>query len=121
MVGDANAVGTDRSGLSITRCIGVQTLPLILFAGSVRLGTLEPTGIDWPRIYYHFEPSPEFEGFRDVLDLRGSNLASRETMDAGEKLDLRIITEDGTCIRLHFIFLDGNKAVIRQGLTRNES
>jgi hypothetical protein len=106
---------------SLYDTIGVQTLALILFAGSVRLCTLEQTDIDWPRMYYDFEPSPEFEAFREVLDLRGSNHASQEAMEAGETLDLRVINEEGACVRLKFIFLDGNKAVIRQGLVRDES
>jgi hypothetical protein len=97
-----------------------STMPLILYAGDKQLGTLTFQGVDHPRTYYSFEPAPAFKAFQDILDLRGRHMASEENMAAAEKLDLRVIAEDGTCRRLEFIFIDGNGAVIRAGFVRAE-
>ena len=95
-------------------------MALTLLAGDTPLGTLTYKDMDWPRTYYSFEPTPEYDAFREILDLRGSPTASAQNMAAAEKLDLRVITENGRCLRLLFIFISGDEAIIRQGLIRQE-
>jgi hypothetical protein len=94
--------------------------PLTLYAGDTRLGILTYRDMDWPVTYFTFEPTPEFDNFRHILDVRGNRSAFQENMAAAEKLDLRVIREDGKCIRMLSVFIDGNKATLRQGLIRHE-
>lgn len=96
-------------------------MALTLYAGPTRLGTLTCTSMDWPRTFYDFESAPEFEGFRDVLDLRGSPEPSSQAKGAAEVMDLSVVDDDGSSARLRFISIDGNKAVIRQGFIREDA
>jgi len=95
-------------------------MPDILYAGDKLLGTLTYEDMDWPRYYFQFDPAPEFETYRRVLDLQGSPRATEENIAAAGELDLRVVSEDGECIRPQFIFIDGRKATIRQGFIREE-
>ena len=98
-------------------------MPSKLFAEGVLIGFLSPhkeLDIDWPRYYFEFEPTKDYERYRDILDLRGNACASRKQMKQAAKLDLRMESPDGELLKLEFIFLDENKrlAVIREGLVR---
>ena len=42
-------------------------------------------------------------------------------MEAAERIDLNVINDDGAIVRLCFIFIDGKRAVVRQGLIRHEA
>jgi hypothetical protein len=94
--------------------------PLTLYAGDARLGILTYKDMDWPVTYFAFEPTPEFENYRHILDVHGNRSAFKENMAAAEKLDLRVIREDGICIKMLSVFIDGNNATLRQGLIRLE-
>jgi hypothetical protein len=92
--------------------------PLTLCAGDIRLGILIYKDMDWPLTYFTFKPTPEFDSFRHILDVHGNRSAFQENLAAAEKLDLRVISEAGKCIRMLSVYIDGNEASLRQGLIR---
>jgi len=105
--------------MGVVSHLGGSAVPLTLYAGVTPLGTLTYEDMDWPRYYFRFEPNPEFETFRQILDLRGSPTATEANMTAADGLDLSVVAEDGERTRMSFIFIDGKSAVIRQGFLKH--
>lgn len=97
-----------------------KELSLALYAGDTRLGALVYKDTDWPLTYCIFEPTPEFDSFHHILDVHGNRSLFQENMAAAEKLDLRVISEDGKLFKMLSVFINGNKAELRPGLTRRD-
>ena len=89
-----------------------------LFAGVTCLGTLKYVDSDHPREYYSFQPSTEYEDYRDVLDLKGKTVASSAMRREVEKLDLRVDWGNGDITRYRFVFIDDRRVTLRAGFAR---
>jgi hypothetical protein len=95
-------------------------MELGLYSGETRLGTLTFSEIDWPRYYFRFQPSPAYAAFRDAMEIHGQRVVPKGYMERVDKLDLRVVDKDGRSEKYRCVFIDGDRAIIREGHVRRE-
>jgi hypothetical protein len=91
-----------------------------LYSGETRLGTLTISKVDWPRLFFKFQPTPAYEAFRDAMEIHGQGRVSKEYMELADKLDLRVVDDDGSVEKYRCVFIDGDRAIMRRGHVRQE-
>ena len=90
-------------------------MAISLFAGDTLLGYLfEKPKMDWPRFYYDFQPTDEFEKYRNILNGPDRTDYSKK-MDMAKDFELHVVNDLGEIYELNYIIIENNEAMIREG------
>jgi hypothetical protein len=96
---------------------------LTLMKDSVILGNLVPFDTDYPWVYCHFTPTPEFLQYKDLFDREWEILDQEKSSDDNEwiqaydqvsHLSLKLIDDDGKELGAFLIHIYNDEAWYRE-------
>lgn len=92
-----------------------------LYAGKTLLGYLtDKPPMDWPRSYYDFIPTEEFVDYQDILDGPDDGDYSKKR-EIAKNFNLKVIDIKGETFKLHYIIIENNIAMIREGFINRKN